>query len=111
MGTSFVIKQHDLLPPYEAVLSDNGVPVDLTTATEVRLLTADKTGLILNVLMTKDPDQVTNPGKVTYFWQSGDTAVAGSYKAEIQVIWPGTLPQTFPADGYLQLTIKKDLGP
>lgn len=112
MATSMTIKQHDLKPPFVATLEAtvNGVtgPVDLSLADEVRLLISDpKTG---NLIVDSVVDSADSSGNVSYQWQSGDTATAGTFKGEVQVLW-GTKPQTFPNDSYFQVIVKKDLGP
>lgn len=108
---TFKIKHYDLYPIFRLVLLDGTDPVDLTLATEARLLLSSRnTGLKVNASMTitdqTDPDNI---GLVTYAWQIGDTDTVGSFNGEIQVLWPGQIPQTFPASGYFNVIIGKDL--
>lgn len=107
----FNIKHYDLLPVFRLVCLDGDVPVDLTLATEARLLLSNRnTGLKVDAVMEvadqSDPD---NHGLCTYQWVTGDTDTLGTYSGEIQVLWPGQAPQTFPAKGYFTVIIGKDL--
>ncbi len=108
---TFDIKVHDLLPVLRMVCTDAGEPVDLTNVSEVRLLLKNRTaGLKVDALMEK-ADQEDEPGVVTYEWQDGDTDTVGTFLGEIQVLWPGQKPMTFPAKGNFQVRINRDLGP
>lgn len=112
MSQKFVIKQHDLLPHLQIQLLSGTDPVDLLNATSVTFLMSNrKTGLKISSPMViadqSDPDQL---GIVTYRWQLGDTDIAGDYNAEIQVNWPASSPQTFPAHSYMTISVEKDLG-
>lgn len=104
------VKRGDLEPSISVVLDDAGTPVDLTVATAVRFLMTDATGtVIVDRAMTKG-NQTTDPGLVTMAWQSADTDTAGLHFGEVEVMWPGNRPQTFPGDGYLKILIQADLG-
>lgn len=96
---TFYIKQHDTLPAFEAVLTDNGTPISLGAAMGVKLILKKLSTVIVNAAMVIDPDQVANKGKVTYQWVSADTSVSGKLTGEIQVTWGDGNVQTFPAGG------------
>lgn len=104
------VKRGDLEPSVSAVLDDAGTLVDLTAATSVRFVMTSSTGVVkVNRAMTKG-NQTTDPGLVTMAWQTADTDTAGTYRGEVEVTWPGSRPQTFPGDGYLNILILPDLG-
>ncbi len=112
-NTKFIIKQHDLEPPLRVTLLDGTEAVDLSAVSEVRFLMKSRsTGLKVDDVMTvEDQSNPDNWGKVSYTWQSGDTDTVGTFTGEIQVMWIGSRPQTFPANKYFTIDIQKDLGP
>lgn len=105
------LKQYDLLPVLRMTLLDGETPVNLTLASEVRLLLKNRTtGLKVDAVMeVLDQDDDDTVGQVQYEWQEGDTDTIGSFQGEVQVLWPGGLPQTFPSRGYLKININRDL--
>lgn len=109
-----IFKQHDTWPPLDVTLSDANGPIDLTDASEVRLLMkGQKTSGAVTVdgVMTIDPDQVTNTGHVTYDWVSPDTDVVDTYQTEFQITWTGGGIETVPNGDYNSIEIIADLGP
>ena len=105
----FPIKRGDLLPTLVVTLLDGTTPVDLTAATSARFLMRSlKTGLKVDGTVTV-LDQTTSTGKVEYEWADGDTDTVGVYQAEIEVLWPGNKPQTFPANGYFSVKVVEQL--
>lgn len=102
----FNLKQGDLEPAVQISLVDSaGVPVDVTTATSVRFRMGET--LTRVELFSRDAT-IDDPllGQLTYVWQTGDTATAGVFYGEFVVEWPGDRPQTYPADGYLTITVQ-----
>jgi hypothetical protein len=105
---AFIIKQHDTLPRLQATLKEaDGTPIDLTDATQVYLVVSHKDG----TPGFKNPCTIINDigGIVQYDWESADTAVAGNYDGEFEVVW-GTEIQTVPNDKYFDVMIVADLG-
>lgn len=82
----------DLEKPLSGVCTDDGTPVDLTTATAVTVHVRRPDATVLTRAAT-----VTTPatGVWSMPWQVGDLSLAGSYWCEVQVTWPGDRPQTF----------------
>ncbi len=109
--TKFNLKQYDLRPVLRIRLLDGTVPIDLTLASEVRLLLKNRAaGLKVDSVMDKlDQEDEDTIGFVEYEWQPGDTDTLGTFSGEIQVLWPGQIPQTFPGKGYFQVSINRDL--
>jgi hypothetical protein len=110
----FDIKQHDLEPPLIVTCLDGGAAVDLTTAVSARLLLRNLTaGLKVNAFCTiLDQSVPANLGKVKYIWQGTDTDTVGVFNGEIEIIWPGNRPQTFPAAKaakYFKVNVHNDL--
>jgi hypothetical protein len=50
----------------------NLTPIDLTAATSVKMVAKFNSDTAGEYTLTKDPDQVTNPGKTSYVWQFSD---------------------------------------
>lgn len=98
----FYIKRNDTSPSVEATLSAKGSPVDLTGAT-VYFHMSDGLGGLGTIV---DP----STGKVRYDWQAGDTATAGVYYSEWEVVYADGKKETFPNDGYSTIKILEDLG-
>jgi hypothetical protein len=99
------IKTGDLLPPVRGTCLDgNGKPQPLTGGT-VRFHMFDSRGNVLIDAPAVVVDALA--GKVQYNWQPGQTDVAGIYKCEFEVTFGGTMPLTFPNDGYGRITITK----
>lgn len=101
------IKRHDTAPDLKATLTDNGVPVDLTTATLIRMLGQHDTDLNVNFARTVTGNA---QGVVTMPWQASDTAVPGLLNVEVECTFPDGKVQTFPGKTYLQVLIVEDLG-
>ena len=107
--TDFWIKQNDTAPSLQAILKDgDGNAVDLTGATvEFHMSSVDRT--------TKTVSQSANivdavAGKVQYDWQAGDTDTPGTFLAEWQVTYSNGTTETFPANGFFEITIGSELG-
>lgn len=105
---TFTIKSGDTQPPLEVALLSNELPVDLTSATEVRLhLRATEGGpLLIDAAMTIVGSAAD--GVVKYQWVAGDTDVVGLFYAEYVVTW-ATGEQTFPDDGYSLIEVTPGL--
>ncbi len=104
----FVIKRNDELPAIRATLSSGGVPVNLSTATQVRFIMAPKNGGPVKV---NAPAVVVEPaqGLIRYDWVSADTDTPGSYQAEWEVTWADGKSQTYPTTSYHTIDVLADL--
>jgi hypothetical protein len=107
----FSIKQNDTWPPMEAALSDQGGPIDLTTASSVALKMrgTKRTGAV----SVSGPCTVLAPpmdGVVMHEWDATETAVADFYNAEFEITWGDGSIQTVPNSGYFYIDIQDDLG-
>ena len=104
---AFTIKQNDTSPSVQATLKDyNGNPINLVGATDRFHMKSFEGTLKVNRTMT-----ITNAanGVVTYYWQSGDTATAGTYYAEFEVTYADLSVETFPNSGSIAITITPEL--
>lgn len=101
-----ILKQHDLFPSLQATLSDDNGPIDLSTATGVKLLMRTGGTLVSGACTIVD----ARNGIVRYDWARGDTDTVGEYNVEFEITWPTALPETVPNDGYNSIEIQADLG-
>lgn len=84
------------------------VPVNLTTATKIRVILAEQGGAIV---IDRAPASATAQGLVTMPWLAADTVkVRPILQGEVEVTWPGGFIQTFPSEGYFAVDIEADLG-
>lgn len=104
------IKRGDLLPVWKATLYDGdpepGNEVDLSPATAVVVNAVNQDGTV--VINRREATSTSSSGVVTMNWQPADTADAGTLLFEVEVTWPGGLPQTFPPDGWLVTRVYQD---
>lgn len=100
------LKRGDTLPALVCTLTDDGAPVDLTTATTIRVLLRRGSTLTVNRVVTG-----TNQGLITMPWETGDTTAAGTLRGEVQVTWPDGRVRTFPPTDVFLVVIADDLGP
>lgn len=103
----WTMKVGDTDPPFECVLTDNGLPLSggIAGATEVRLRVKKRgaTTYLIDQPMTvvSAPDS-----QVSYQWTDPDTATAGQYDLTIRVTWIGGKKRTFPSEGAFVLKIE-----
>jgi hypothetical protein len=105
MDTDFVIKQHSLESPFEAVLYDDDERVDLTHADAIYLVLWGPQDEYKRYLLTKDTQTGIGLGRVFRVWAAGDTGIAGWWRADVHVTWPGSRVQTFPQDDYFDFRV------
>jgi BppU N-terminal domain len=107
------IKRGDTWPPLAAELVDQDGPIDLTTASTVKMLLKSDTISIKTGPVTIDEDPKT--GRVLYEWETGDTDNVGLYNGEFEITWESGKVETVP-DGddeekpYFMVNIYQDLG-
>lgn len=98
------IKEGDTLTDFVIQLTDgNGTAVNLTGKT-VKVLLGNASGKILE----KTATLMTETGKISFGFDPGDVTGNGAMFLEIHVI-TGTEKRIFPANGYINLKIDKNL--
>lgn len=112
MAANWIMKKNDLLPVLTVTLEDANGAIDLSGATSAKfkMILKDDLGGTPKIDATAaiDPDQVTNKGKVTYTWVSGDTDTVGTFLGEFEVLY-GAKPLTFPNSSYYVVAIVDDV--
>lgn len=88
----------DLKPDLEVVLSNPDSPVDISGASSIRMIGRRGDHVIFD-RTPDDTDIVDDTSVVTMYWVDGDTDQIGRIQVEVEVTWPGVKPQTFRADG------------
>lgn len=121
---AFLMKRGDLRPYLPAVLEKpkpgvaNPNPasaadweplVEIADATSINFVMRRKGD---PAVVVKRPATIVDvaSGAIEYHWQASDTAEAGEFEYEFEILWPGAEPQTVPVDGYYLLTIIEDIG-
>lgn len=109
----FDIKRGDSWPPLDATLSDQDGPINLTTASSVKLLFKTLTG---STTYTRTCTIISAAaGQVRYAWTladaaTGPTSVVNSFNLEWEITWSDSTITTVPNVGYKQLSVTQDLG-
>lgn len=104
-NTKYTIKKGDTGKAFSAVLketdADTGVltPYSIPNGSTVNLIMKDRDSGSpkVNAACTI-ANQTSDPGKVTYAWQSADLDTVGEYDLEFLVTLPDTKPVRFPTD-------------
>lgn len=110
---AFTIKQFDRRPLFVVALKDNfgevgEAAVNLTTAGTAFFNMRSSGGA---VKISRGTASITNAagGEVTYTWGTVDTDTAGTYQAEVEIVWNDGKAETFPNSGYWDITIVDDI--
>ena len=99
------VKRGDTAPPMTLTLTDDGVPVDLSSATRIRVIAVAGGTAVID-----DPGlSGSDVGVVVRPWLPAETATVQEYQVEVKVTWPDTTIRTFPADGALTVRVVPDL--
>ena len=105
----FKIKTNDRVPSIELELSP--ASDDITSLPVVFNLRNRETGLTKVARGTAVITNPTNPPRVRYDWAAGDTDTDGLYDAEVEVMFPGNKPGTYPSheDDNIVVIISQDI--
>lgn len=108
MGYDITIKRGDTRNCIKAILKNaSGAPVDLTgCSVSFHMAQLNRPAVISRAAHIQDA--VT--GEVWFVWASGETNIAGVYRAEFEVVYQDGRRETFPNDGYISIQILNDLG-
>lgn len=88
----------DLKPDLMVTLSNPDAVVDISTASSVRIIGRRGDHVVFD-RPPDDSDITDDTSVVTMYWVDGDTDQIGRIQIEVEVTWPGLKPQTFRADG------------
>lgn len=105
----FSIKRGALGPVLESILSSAGVVQDLTGATVVFYLEHENGSPKITAAACTVVGPATD-GRVRYGWQSGDTDIAGWFRAEFRITGLTGSPARWPSTGYIWVYIGDDVG-
>ncbi|MGE4425492.1 MAG: hypothetical protein AB7G37_03455 [Solirubrobacteraceae bacterium] len=94
----FVIGQGDTGPDLDVYLEDavGARPALTGAAITFRMRRRGSSSVLVAGTADAHADQVTEKGRCAYTWASDDTAVAGPYEADFEVVWAGGERITFP---------------
>ena len=113
LNNVFTIKQDDTLPAIETIIRTRGVldeliPFSLSGVTASTFSMADDCG---NLVISSASAQITcaSGGTIQYNWADGDTAEAGKYTAEFELMFAGGTKMTIPTIGNIGIQILKNI--
>lgn len=110
MGHAFQIKQHDRLPVVGVYLEqETGDPVPSLAAASRINFHMRATGAASYLVSGQATLISASLGEVEYHWQAGETATAGLFQYEFEVLWAGSKLQTVPNQGYEPLRVVDDI--
>ena len=106
------MKRGDLEPALVLEVEDVDGVADLNDVASWRILGKMRDELVVDGvadLVVVDPE---NPAKATLTreWVAGETDQVGAMQVEVEAMWPGDRPQTFPCVGYAIVRFATDLG-
>lgn len=107
------MKRHDTGEPIRVQITSqaNGEPVDLTGVSgSFHMYQVNDDGSMTELVNA--PASVESPtteGIVRYDWQVGDTTVVGLHLAEFELIFQGSRKESYPREGYIDVSIEPDL--
>ena len=111
---AFFIKRNDLLPtlPVQFFEADGVTPLPMESAVAVNMVCRAKGAGVDDPPKFKKPLTLLDAATslYEYRWSGTDTDTAGDFEYEFEIEWPGTKPQTIPADSYFTLTVVDDIG-
>lgn len=104
--STFHIKRGDVLPALVADLKDAfGQPVNLAGSSVMFRMASTTGDLIISRAAAIDVDV---PGRVRYFWLSGDTDLVGDYNSDFVVTKDGST-QSFPTSQFTKVQVVPDI--
>lgn len=105
---AFTIKQNDTSPAILATLQDaDGNAINLVGAS-VKFNMRNVHGSSALVSASADVTDAES-GAVKYAWSVGDTSESGNMYAEFEVTYSDGAIETFPNDGYIDITVVKEI--
>lgn len=104
------VKRNDTGPPVRVQVCNesNGSPQDFGAVASVsfHMTSIDGTLKVDSAAAVEAPAE---DGILRYDWAVGDTDTAGKYDAEFEVTFASGAKETYPADGFIEITIIEDL--
>lgn len=113
MDPRYRVKRGDVPGVLRGTCSDAAGPVDLSSATEVRLLIRGRASGVAKVsapVTVLDDGTLETRGRWERPWAGPDLDTAGTFDVEVQATWPDGTRLTFPTTGAAELIVERDLG-
>ena len=101
MSYEFSIKRNDTSPAIKRDLIADGL--ETIAGASVRFYMGEIVAAPATILSVAPPI-------VAYEWEPSDTAKAGRFKAEFEVVYADGAKETFPNDRYITVIVTPDLG-
>lgn len=104
------LKAHDTYPPLKVVLSDSNGAIDLTTASQVKLVMKNTNGATSILVSGAMVIASAAGGYCTRTWATAtETAYPDTYNVEFEIAWSAGGIETVPNDIYRTLLIVQDI--
>lgn len=104
---SFTIKRGDTRPAIRRFFSTDAGPLEIPGGSTVVFSMAD--ALTGRLAVDQGLCQIEQGKAVVYYWQDGDTAVAGLYQAEFEITYADGTVETAPNGGFIVINITPDI--
>jgi hypothetical protein len=104
-----VFKKRDTYPTRRVTLIRNGQPWDTTGAVSGRWLMVEDVAQTLEQRAISFVTPRTG-GQVDVHFLTADVDTEGDYNVEVELLYTGSEPMTFPSSGYRRIKIVPDLG-
>ena len=106
----FYIKVGNTGPDLQVeLLDEDGEPIDITDYSTIKFSMRDKrTGAVI-VDAVAAGEVTVNPGVIKYEWVVANTAIAGEYEGEFEVVMRSTQIINFPNKGFISILISESI--
>lgn len=105
------MKVHDLEPDLVMTVEDAAGVAHLADVVSWRIIGILRGEVVVDGAPTTTTIDPGNASKMTLTreWVAGETAKPGEMRIEVEAIWPGGRPQTFPPMSYATVRFNTDL--
>lgn len=109
------VKRNDRPREVTGVVRDVLGPVEISDAQTATLLVREREDVgelvVSQALEILDDGTDALRGRWRFVPAEDTFAVGGTFKAEVEVVWPDGTRLTFPDEGYAEVVVEADLGP
>jgi len=103
---SFTIKRGDTSPAIRRSFVTAAGPLEIPAGSSVVFSMAE--GITHRVAVRRQPCRIEG-NDVIYYWQDGDTDIAGLYEAEFEITGPDGSIESAPNGGFININIVRDI--
>ena len=104
---SFSIKRGDTGPAIRRSFVTDAGMLEIPEGSRVVFSMAE--AITHHLVVNRQPCRIEGDGTVVYYWQDGDTDIAGLYEAEFDITRPDEAIETAPNSGFIIINITRDI--